>query len=75
VKLLAQIVTQVAGAARVLDHHLVAALAAVDQALQQRLARTRNAARAVVVVFGIVVSQLSLPDGYSPILPFEISPV
>src|SRR5215218_3797798 len=46
---------QVTGRPRIADHHLVGALAAVEQAGQQRLARPGDSPSLVALVLGVVV--------------------
>jgi hypothetical protein len=58
--LLAQEVADVTGPVLVLDHHLVPALPAPDQAVQQGLPRPRHAARLVPVVLAVVVADHGL---------------
>jgi hypothetical protein len=58
--LLPQIITDVARAPLILHHHLVAAFAAVDQPVQQRFARTRDATGFVAVIRGMIVFEHSL---------------
>ena len=55
--LLAQIIADVAGAGLVLHHHLMAALAAVDDAVEQGGARAGNAPGLVAVILRVVVAQ------------------
>ena len=43
-----------------MDHHLVPALPAVDEALEQRLAGAGDATGAVAIVFGLVVGAYGL---------------
>src|SRR5215217_6740864 len=51
----AQSVAHVVGAALVLHDHFAAALAAVDDTVQERLARPGDAAGLVAIVLGVVV--------------------
>jgi hypothetical protein len=59
--LLAQRVAQIEGAMLVLDHHLVPALAAVEQPMQQCRTSTGDAARLVPVILSVVVFE-HVPD-------------
>src|SRR6266403_4316393 len=58
--LLPQVVTDVAGTVLILHHHLVAAFAAVDQPVQERFARARDAPGFVAIILGIVVLEHGL---------------
>src|SRR5262249_25890516 len=58
--LAAEVGAQVLRAAFVLDGHLMTALPTVDDALQQRFAGPRHAARAVAIVFAVIVLQHGL---------------
>ena len=66
--LLAEVVAHVVGPALVLHDHLVAALAAVDDAVEQGLARPGDAAGLVAVVLAVVVAEHGLD-------PLECGPV
>ena len=55
--LLAQIIADVAGAGLVLHHHLMAALAAINDAVEQGGARAGNAPGLVAVILRVVVAQ------------------
>jgi len=65
-----QEVTEVLGPALVLDDHLVPALTAGHNPVQERLAGARNPARLVPIIFGVVVLQHGL-DPHKR-LPFNV---
>src|SRR5262249_34662870 len=58
--LLPQVVTEVLGAPFVLDHHLVATRATIDEAMQERFAGARNPTGFVAIILRMVVAQHDL---------------
>ena len=56
-ELLPEGVAKILGSALVLYHHLVTALAAVHEPMEQSLSRPRNTAGLVAVVLGVVIAQ------------------
>jgi hypothetical protein len=58
--LLTKIIAEVVSRGRVLDHHLMSALATIDQPVEERLPGSRETTSFVAIVFGMVVTQHGL---------------